>query len=75
MFFRVINLHENYVENKACNNIMVVCKHYYKQALTKELVNKNGSATYSCRKEHVEDFIEAHDRYVHAKYNINFPEV
>ena len=54
----------------ACNNVIVVCKHYYKQVLTKELIN---SSTYSCRKERVEDLIEAHDSYM-LEHNIAIPE-
>ena len=38
--------------DKACTNVFVVCKHYYKQILTKEL---NASSTYLRRKECVED--------------------
>ena len=66
-------LHENYVlvpADKACNNVIVVCKHYYKQVLTKELTS---SSTYSRRKERVEDLVEAHDSYM-LEHNIAIPE-
>ena len=48
----------------------MVCKHYYKQVLTKELIS---SSTYSCRNESVEDLIEAHDSYM-LEHNIAIPE-
>ena len=68
-------LHDNYVlvpAEKACNNVIVVCKDYYKQVLTKELVYQHN---YSCRKERVEDLIEAHDSYMleHNSYSRGQP--
>ena len=66
-------MHENYVlvpADKACNNVIVVCKHYYKQVLTKELIC---SSMYSRRRERVNDLIEAHDSYM-LEHNISIPE-
>ena len=47
-------LHEDYVQapvDKAGNNIIIICKQYYKEILTKELTNNSGASTYAVMRQ------------------------
>ena len=44
-------LHEKYVlvpADKAGNNVIVVCKQYYKEVLKKKLTNNSGTSIHIC---------------------------
>ena len=60
-------LHENYVlvpADKAGNNVIVVCKQYYKEVLTKELTNNSGASTYIRCSEPAEMVVDSHVRFM-----------
>ena len=70
-------LHEDYVlvpADKAGNNVIVVCKHYYKEILTKELTTKNSSAsTYTRSSVPIKTLVSSHINFMHRN-NIRVPE-
>ena len=56
-------LHEDYVlapADKAGNNVISICKQYYKEILTKELTNNSGASTYLRCNETVDQIIDSH---------------
>ena len=56
-------LHEDYVlvpADKAGNNVVVICKQYYKEVLTRELKNSDGASTYVGKDECVDKLIDKH---------------
>ena len=55
------DLHELYVlvpADKAGTNVVVACKHYYKEVLTKELKSSDGASTYVGKDECADEIIE-----------------
>ena len=69
-------LHEDYVlapANKAGNNVIIICKQYYKEILTKELTNNSGASTYLHCNETVDQIIESHVDFM-GRNNIKIPE-
>ena len=60
-------LHEKYVlvpADKAGNNVIVVCKQYYKEVLTKELTNNSGASTYVRCNELADKVVESHLQFM-----------
>ena len=60
-------LHEKYVlvpADKAANNVIVVCKQYYKEVLTKELTNISGASTYVRCNELADKVVESHLQFM-----------
>ena len=50
--------------DKAGNNVVIVCKHYYKEVLTKELKSSDGASTYVGKDECADEIIDAHLRFM-----------
>ena len=64
-------LHENYVLVPAGNIVIVVCKQYYNEVLTKELTNNSGA--YIRCSEPAEMVVDSHMRFMYDN-NINVPK-
>ena len=61
------DLHELYVlvpADKVGNNVVIVCKHYYKEVLTKELKSSDGASTYVGKDECADEIIDTHLRFM-----------
>ena len=57
------DLHKDYVlapADKAGNNIIIICKQYYKEVLTKELTS---TSTYTRTNRPVEELVRDHVKY------------
>ena len=68
-------LHEDYVlapANKAGNNVIIVCKQYYKEIRTKELTNNSGASTYLRCNETVDQIIDSHVDVMQCKIPEDF---
>ena len=66
-------LHDRYVlvpADKASNNVIIVCKQYYKEVLTRELVNDTGVSTYVRCSKQVSEIVESHLSFM-SKNHIN----
>ena len=50
--------------DKAGNNVVIVCKHYYKEVLTKELKSSDGASTYVGKDECADEIIDTHLRFM-----------
>ncbi len=62
-YTRTCTLHEDYVlvpADKAGNNVIIICKQYYKEVLTRELKNNSGASTYLHCNEPVDKVIQSH---------------
>ena len=69
-------LHEDYVlvpTDKAGNNIIIICKQYYKEVLTRELKNNSGASTSVQCNEPVDKVIQSHLGFM-EQHDIDVPE-
>ena len=69
-------LHEDYVlvpADKAGNNVIIVCKQYYKEVLTRELKNNSGTLTYLQCNEPVDKVIQSHLGFM-EQHGIDVPK-
>ena len=73
------DLHEEFVlvpADKASNNVLVVCKKYYLDVVSKELSSKdtNGPKTYEECSDNVDVIVKQHLLYMSSN-NVKIPEV
>ena len=69
-------LHEDYVvvqADKAGNNVIIICKQYYNEVLTKELKNNSGASTYLLCNEPVDEVIQSYIGFMEP-HGIDVPE-
>ena len=59
--------------DKAGNNVIIVCKQYYKEVLTRELKNNSGTSTYLQCNEPVDKVIQSHLGFM-EQHGIDVPK-
>ena len=59
--------------DKAGNNVIIICKQYYKEVLTRELKKNSGASTYLHCNEPVDKVIQSHLGFM-EQHGIDVPE-